>query len=85
MDCLNEIGAVVDNVFHRLLHDDGFGFFRHSIRDAGEEFHQHFMCALFRQKCFAQLSLVAFQLCNFWRQNIGEKFAHKMLMKLTPG
>ena len=41
MDCLNEIGAVVDNVFHRLLHDDGFGFFRHAIRDAGEVLHQH--------------------------------------------
>jgi len=24
------------------------------------------------------------QLCNFWRQNIGEKSAQKMLMKLTP-
>jgi len=37
------------------------------------------------QKCFAQLSLVTFQLCNFWRQNIGAKCAHKMLMKLTLG
>jgi hypothetical protein len=26
-----------------------------------------------------------FQLCNFLRQNIGKKSAHKMLMKLTPG
>jgi len=24
-----------------------------------------------------------FQLCNFWRQNIGKKWACKMLMKLT--
>jgi len=24
------------------------------------------------------------QLCNFWRQNIGAKCVHKMLMKLTP-
>jgi len=23
------------------------------------------------------------QLCNFWRQNIGAKCAHKMLVKLT--
>ncbi len=41
MVCLNEIGAVVDNVFDGLLHNDGFGFFRHSIRDAGEVLHQH--------------------------------------------
>jgi hypothetical protein len=25
-----------------------------------------------------------FQLCNFWRQNIGKKCARKTLMKLTP-
>jgi len=34
------------------------------------QFHQHFMHAFFIQECFAQLSLVMFQLCNFWRQNI---------------
>ncbi len=47
-------------------------------------FHQHFTCAFFVWKCFTQLSLVTFQLCNFWRQNIGSKCARKMLMKLTP-
>jgi len=25
-----------------------------------------------------------FQLCNFWRKNIGKKCVQKMLMKLTP-
>jgi len=32
-----------------------------------------------------QLSLVMFQLSNFWCQNIDEKVVHKMLMKETPG
>ena len=36
-----------------------------------------------KQKCFAELSLVTFQLCNFWCLNIGSKCAGKMLMKLT--
>jgi hypothetical protein len=45
--------------------------------------HQHFTQAFFVQKCFAQLSLVTFQLCNFWRQNIGAICESKMLMKLT--
>ncbi len=47
-------------------------------------FHQHFTRAFFLWKCFAQLSLDKFQLCNFWHQNIGAKSAPKMLMKLTP-
>jgi len=47
-------------------------------------FHQHFTRAFFLWKCFAQLSLDKFQLCNFWQQNIGAKGAPKMLMKLTP-
>ncbi len=37
------------------------------------QFHQHFKLSFFVQKCFEQLSLVTFQLCNFWRQNIGAK------------
>jgi len=36
-----------------------------------------FLLQNFVQKCFAQLF-------NFWLQNIGEKSAQKMLMKLTP-
>jgi len=48
------------------------------------QFNQHFTHAFFKLKCFAQLSLVKFQLCNFLRQNISEKGARKMLMKLTP-
>jgi len=31
-----------------------------------------------------KLQSQTFQLCNFWHQNIGEKSARKMLMKLTP-
>jgi len=42
-----------------------------------------FYTPLFVQKCFEQLSLVAYQLCNFWRQNISAKCVHKMFMKLT--
>jgi len=38
----------------------------------------------FVQKCFAQLSLVMFQISNFWRKKIGAKFVRKMLMKLAP-
>ncbi len=34
------------------------------------QFHQHFTSTCFVRKCFTQLSLVTFQLCNFWRQNI---------------
>ncbi len=36
-------------------------------------------------KCFAHLSQVMFQLCNFWRQNISTKCKRKMLMTLTLG
>jgi len=46
-------------------------------------FHHYFTCAFFVQNFFAQLSLVTFQLCNFWRQNISAKYASKMLKKLT--
>jgi len=48
------------------------------------QFHQHFTQAFFIPKCFAQLSIVTFQLCNFWRKNISAKCACKMLMKLKP-
>jgi hypothetical protein len=37
------------------------------------QFHQHFMCAFFVQKQIQQLSLVRFQLCNFWCQNFVQK------------
>ncbi len=47
------------------------------------QFHQHFTSPFFVRNCFAQLSLVTFQLCNFWRQNINKKYAHKLLMKLA--
>jgi len=33
----------------------------------------------------SSFSLVTFGFVIFWRQNIGEKVAHKMLMKSTPG
>jgi hypothetical protein len=46
---------------------------------------QHFIHTFFIRKCFAHLSLVTFLLCNFWRQNIGAKFASIMLMKFTQG
>jgi hypothetical protein len=36
-------------------------------------------------KAETKLQSQSFQLCNFWRQNIGKKSTHKMLMKLTPG
>jgi len=49
------------------------------------QFHQHFTCKFFEQKCLAQFSLVMFQLCNCWCQNIGTKCSCKMLMKSTPG
>jgi len=50
------------------------------------------LCARFLHKVLApknykveaKLQSRTFQLCNFWRQNIGEKSACKMLMKLTP-
>jgi len=46
--------------------------------------YQHFMCAFFVQKCFAQLfSNYSFGFAIFWRKNIGAKAACKMLMKLT--
>jgi len=44
-----------------------------------------FYVRLFLQNQIAQLSLVTFQLCNFWRQNFVQKRACKTLMKLTPG
>ncbi len=37
------------------------------------QFHQHLMREFFVRKCFAQLSLVTFQLCNFWCQNANAK------------
>jgi len=43
--------------------------------NANSQFHQHFTLAFFVRKCFAQLSLVTFQLCNFWRKNIGAKIS----------
>jgi len=39
----------------------------------------------FVQKCFAQLFSSYRWLCNFWQKDIGEKSAHKMLMKMSPG
>ncbi len=33
----------------------------------------------FIQKCFDQLFLDTFQLCNFWPQNMGAKWACRML------
>jgi len=36
-------------------------------------------------KQIAKLSLVMFQLCNFWRQNFVQNCVRNMLMKLTPG
>jgi len=33
----------------------------------------------------SSFSLITFGFAIFWRQNISEKVAHKMLMKLTPG
>jgi hypothetical protein len=53
------------------------------LKNSGQ-FHQHFTQAFFIPKCFAQLSVVTFQLYNFWRKNIGAKCACKMLMKLKP-
>ncbi len=47
-------------------------------------FHQHFTHSFFVRKCFAQLSLDTFQLCNFWHKNISAKCTCKMLMILTP-
>jgi hypothetical protein len=47
------------------------------------QFHQHFTCAFFVQKCLRSFSLVTVWLCNFWSKEIGAKAAHKMLMKLT--
>jgi len=42
------------------------------------------MREFFTQKCFAQLFLDTFWLCNFWQKNIVKNGEHKMLMKLTP-
>jgi len=50
------------------------------------QFHQHFTLTFFVQKCFAQLySYYSLVLGFFWRKDIGEKAARKMLMKLTIG
>jgi len=57
----------------------------HISRKSAVKFYQHFMSSFFVRKCFAQLSLVTFQLCNFWQQNIGAKCVRKMLMKLITG
>jgi len=43
------------------------------------------MCAFFVQKQIEQLSLVAFQLCNFGAKISAKKNTQKVLMKLTPG
>jgi hypothetical protein len=45
------------------------------------QFHQHFMRAFFVRK----LSLVTFQLSNFWRQNFIQKRSRETLMELTEG
>jgi len=37
------------------------------------QFHQHFTCASFVRKQIAQLSLLTFQLWNFWRQHFVQK------------
>ncbi len=60
------------HLFYVLLPEETWGRFR-----------QQFTGAFFILKCFVQLSLHTFQLCNFWPQNIGSKWAHKMLMKLA--
>ncbi len=36
------------------------------------------------QSKLSSFSLITFGLAIFWHQNIGEKFASKMLVKLTP-
>jgi len=43
------------------------------------------LCASFLcESKLSSFSLEMFGFINFWRQNISEKRAHKMLMKLTP-
>jgi len=47
----------------------------------------HFLYKILAPKNYkAEMKLQSqtLQLCNFWRQNIGEKSVRKMLMKLTP-
>jgi hypothetical protein len=41
-------------------------------------------CFLYKSKLIS-FSLITLGFAIFWRQNIGEKVTHKMLMKLTPG
>jgi len=43
-----------------------------------------FYSIIFCTKWIEQLSIVTFQLFNFWRKNIGAKWVCKMLIKLTP-
>jgi len=53
--------------------------------DSCSQFHQQFTHAFFVWKCFAQPSLVTFQLCNFRHKNIGAKCAHKIVDEIDTG
>ncbi len=50
------------------------------------QFHQHFICIFFIQKCFSKFfSSLQFGFLIFWQKNIGKKATRKMLVKLTTG
>jgi len=49
------------------------------------QFHQHFTCNSYIQKCFVKPSLFTVWLCIFWRKKFGAKAARKILKKLTIG
>ncbi len=61
--CGEKANFVLQNLF--LLSAES----QNHISDTRCQFHQHFTRAFFVRKQIAQLSLVAFQLCNFWPQN----------------
>ncbi len=48
------------------------------------QLHQYFMSSFFVQKVFCvALMCLQFGFVNFWRNDFGTKFAHKMLVKLA--
>jgi hypothetical protein len=51
------------------------------------QFHQHFTCTFFEQKCFAHffLNYIQFGFVILWCKNTSSKADCKMLMKLTKG
>jgi len=77
---------------HHFSLENKFALIHFRVRFSSQsQFHQHFTSAFFSTKFWRQNNYKAemklqsrtYQHYNFWCQNIGEKSARKMLMKLT--